>query len=97
MAEFKIVFVDEDPSAHSDLKSELKAAGHEISACRGGFDALDELGSQGADIVIASTSLQDLSGYQLSCLIKSNDRTSRLPIVLIKGTPADQDEFWRIA
>ncbi|CAN5563702.1 hypothetical protein BH10CYA1_BH10CYA1_65040 [soil metagenome] len=97
MAEFKIVFVDEDPSAHSDLKSELKTAGHEISACRGGFDALDELGSQGADIVIASTSLQDLSGYQLSCLIKSNDRTSRLPIVLIKGAPADQDEFWRIA
>lgn len=97
MAEYKIVIVDEDPGAHDELRSELKAAGHEISACRGGFDALDELGSQGADIVVASTSLQDLSGYQLSCLIKSNDRTSRLPIVLIKGKAAEHDEFWRIA
>ncbi|HEY9678084.1 MAG TPA: GGDEF domain-containing response regulator [Drouetiella sp.] len=97
MTEYKIVLVDEDPGAHGDMKAELKAAGHEVTLCKGGFDALDELGTQGADIVIASTSLQDLSGYQLSCLIKSNDRTSRLPILLIKGASAEQDEFWRTA
>jgi diguanylate cyclase (GGDEF)-like protein len=93
----KVVFVQEESSAHVSRIDDLKAAGFEVTWCSGGFDALDELGTQGADVLIASTSLTDLSGYQLSCLIKSNDRTTRLPIILMRGKASDQDEFWRTA
>src|ERR1700722_9009206 len=93
----KVVFVQEESNAHASRIDALKAAGFEVTWCSGGFDALDELGSQGADILIASTSLTDLSGYQLSCLIKSNDRTTRLPIILMRGKVSEHDEFWRTA
>ena len=97
MAGIKVVFVEHNTSAYGGLKDALKANGYEVTVCSGGFDALDELGSHGADILVASTSLNDLNGHQLSCLIKSNNRTSRLPIVLIKGQTDEQDDFWHVA
>ena len=98
MAIAKVVLVEDEKSPSKEFRAQLKKEGFDVTACVGGFDALDELGSQGADIVVASTALGDLSGYQLSCLIKSNDRTSRLPVVLLaKGDPTDEDAFWKTA
>lgn len=98
MAIAKVVLVEDEKNPSTEFRAQLKKEGFEVTACVGGFDALDELGSHGADIVVASTNLSDLSGYQLSCLIKSNDRTSRLPVVLLaKGEPSDQDAFWKVA
>lgn len=97
MADIKVVLADENATNLEKLKGAFSDAGLDVAACAGGFDALDELSNQGADIVIASTSLPDLNGYQLSSLVKSNDRTMRLPVVLIKGEPAEQDDFWRVA
>jgi diguanylate cyclase (GGDEF)-like protein len=97
MADLKVVLVEHASGSLAALKEALSNDGMEITVCKGGFDALDELGSQGADLLIASASVPDLSGYQLSCLIKSNDRTSKLPVVLIRGDATDQDEFWKTA
>ncbi len=98
MAIAKVVLVEDEKNPSKEFRAQLKKEGFDVTACVGGFDALDELGSQGADIVVASTSLTDLSGYQLSCLIKSNDRTSKLPVMLLaKGEPSDQDAFWKVA
>ncbi len=83
MAIAKVVLVEDEKNPSTEFRAQLKKEGFDVTACVGGFDALDELGSQGADIVVASTNLSDLSGYQLSCLIKSNDRTSRLPVMLL--------------
>ncbi|HEY9787071.1 MAG TPA: diguanylate cyclase [Candidatus Obscuribacterales bacterium] len=94
----KVVLVEDEENASVELRNALRKDGFEIADCGGGFDALDELGARGADIVVASTTLKDLTGYQLSCLIKSNDRTSKLPVILlVKGPAADQDDFWKVA
>jgi len=98
MAIAKVVLVEDEKSPSTEFRAQLKKEGFDVTACVGGFDALDELGSHGADIVVASTTLTDLSGYQLSCLIKSNDRTSKLPVMLLaKGDASEQDAFWKIA
>lgn len=92
----KIVLVETEKTPLSVVKEALKDAAYDIATCRGAFDALDELTSEGADIVIAATELTDLSGYQLSCLLKSTERTSRLPILLI-NTGGDGGSFWPMA
>lgn len=98
MAIAKVVLVEDEKNPSTEFRAQLKKEGFDVTACVGGFDALDELGSQGADIVVASTTLSDLSGYQLCCLIKSNDRTSKLPVMLLaKGDASEQDAFWKIA
>jgi len=92
-AEIKVLFVEDSKSSNSQLRQALKDEGLTIAFCGGGFDALDELSSDGADIVVASATLSDLNGFQLSSLIKSSENTERLPVVLLEdGTKVD--EFW---
>ena len=97
MTEIRLLLVEDERHPFEELRESLKKAGYAVTVCRGAFDALDELSTQGADAVIASTELTDLSGYQLCSLIKSNDRTCRLPVILTNDAEAEHDDFWRLA
>ena len=97
MTEIKVILVDDELSPHLALQEAFKEAGLQVKLCASGFAALDELGTHGADCVVAATHLQDLNGYQISSLIKSNERTHRLPVILLAGEATKGDEFWNLA
>lgn len=97
MTEIKVILVDDESSPHLALRDACTEAGLQVKLCTGGFAALDELGAHGADCVIAATHLPDLNGFQLSSLIKSSERSSKLPIILIAGKPTKEDAFWSLA
>ncbi|MDZ4833173.1 MAG: diguanylate cyclase [Candidatus Melainabacteria bacterium] len=97
MADSKVIFVVNSPDAGWLDANNLHSKGFQHKVVSHGFDALDELNNNGADIIVAETSLPDISGYQLSALIKSNDRTAGLPFVLVKLNEGDDTEFWRKA
>jgi diguanylate cyclase (GGDEF)-like protein len=94
MADIKVLFVDDSGSSGLELKQAIKDEGLDLCFCGGGFDALDELSSDGADIVFASADLQDLSGYQLAGLIKSSELDNSLPVVLFQSKETGADYFW---
>jgi len=97
MAEKKVVLVAGEKSPLQSVTDALKKGGYEVASCKGGFDALSRLVSEGADILISATDLSDLSGYRLSCLIKSTDRTNGLPVVLIETAGNGKGDFWKAA
>lgn len=97
MTEGKVIVVDDEKVSLSPAKDILTKAGFEIASCAGGFDALSQLCSDGAEMLIAATNLTDLNGYQLSCLIKCNDRTQQLPVILVRTDDDSQDSFWSAA
>lgn len=98
MSEKKVVVVDHDTLTQALIRDAFKALGYEVTACDGGFDALDELLTSGADAVIASTNLSDINGYQLCSFIKSNETTSALPFVIFKPQESElPSEFWMSA
>ncbi len=97
MSEKKVVVVDHDTLTQALIRDAFKARGYDVIACDGGFDALDELLTEGADAVIASTELSDVNGYQLCSFIKSNETTSALPFVIFKPEGKEQNDFWKSA
>ncbi len=94
MADIKVLYVEDSRSSSPKLRRALKDEGLSIVFCGGGFDALDELASDGADIVVAATKVSDLSGYQLASLIKSSELVSQLPVVLFYSGETATDDFW---
>ncbi|MBI4533322.1 MAG: diguanylate cyclase, partial [Candidatus Melainabacteria bacterium] len=76
------------------IKDTLQSNKFTVTSLSGGFEALNKLTTEGADIVIAATQLADLSGYMLSCLIKSNDNMSCLPVVLVDVDASQDSPFW---
>ncbi len=94
MADIKVLYVEDSKSSSTSLRQALKNEGLTVVFCGGGFDALDELAGDGADIVVAATKVNDLSGYQLASLIKSSEVVSQLPVVLFVSDDAAADDFW---
>jgi len=92
--DIKVLYVEDSRSSNSSLRQALKDEGLTLVFCGGGFDALDELSVDGADVVVASTALGDLNGFQLASLIKSSESTQGLPVVLLEDKQEKSDEFW---
>ena len=79
------------------LRHSLSKSGLQVAVCSSGFDALDELINSGGHILVLTDQLPDISGFQLSCLLKSTSITHPLPVVLVSSDNDSQDSFWKRA
>lgn len=94
--DIKVLYAEDAKSSGGALRQALKDAHLHAVYVGGGFDALDELALGGSDIVVACVNLGDLSGYQLSALIKSTAGARQMPVVLFgaPGQTLDQQDYW---
>jgi CheY-like chemotaxis protein len=102
----KILIVDDNESVNILLTDILSNAGHKVTPCASGSEALMKLGIQPED---ASAELPDLlvtdimmpgtDGYTISTAVRNNPRTRSIPILVISGLHGgsrpviDEDSF----
>ncbi len=75
----------------------LEEKGYTLVKLNSGFEALSAILSKGPDLVIATTALSDLSGFQLAALLKSNRVTASMPVVLVRDESLECSEseyYW---
>ncbi len=93
MGAVKVILVS-DPNATPWSKTdEFENKDITIIQCDSGFAAIDELASSGADAIITTSWLPDMSGYRLCSLIKSNVRTMSMPVYLVQTEEPNQESF----
>lgn len=97
MSEIKVVLAQSQDDPMGVLRDSLKQNGCQVATCNSGFDALDELVNSGASVLVMAEQLPDITGFQLSCLLKSTSVTSKLPIVVVANTRDSADGFWKRA
>ena len=95
MSEQKILLVQDASAPFTVLKAALAKGGFQVTTCTSGFDALDEMRSEPSDLVVSSVVLPDISGFQLSSLIKSAEHTCDLPVVVVGNRDELTDTFWK--
>lgn len=93
MPDSKVIFIVNSADAGWLERESLAEKGYQVVVCTSGLDALNEISVNGADLVVAETSLPDIDGFRLASLIKSNDSTTALPVVLI-DTGTGDSAFW---
>ncbi|MCW5821290.1 MAG: diguanylate cyclase [Cyanobacteria bacterium TGS_CYA1] len=94
MGAVKVILVS-DPNATPWSKTdEFENEDITIIQCDSGFAAIDELASAGADAIITTSWLPDMSGYRLCSLIKSNVRTMSMPVYIVKTEETTEETFW---
>jgi diguanylate cyclase (GGDEF)-like protein len=94
VSEIKVVLAENQDDPLLVLRRSLKANGCQVAVCNNGFDALDEIINAGGSILVLCDRLPDISGFQLSCLLKSTSVTSGLPVVLVSSGNDAVDSFW---
>jgi diguanylate cyclase (GGDEF)-like protein/PAS domain S-box-containing protein len=100
-----VLAVEDSPTQAEVLRSNLSAAGFEVSLARDGAEALQCLAKGDFDIVVSDVVMPVMDGYQLCQAVKDSPATVHLPVILltsltdplevVKGLESGADNFLR--
>jgi len=90
-----VLLVEDDRSLRRYFEVTLQRAGYEVIAAGDGLEAMKLLLSHSFDVVVTDAVMPNLSGYELCRFVRSTERLSHLPLVLLsaldpKNAEADQ-------
>lgn len=88
----RILVIDDDPEVRSVLSELLTLEGFTVTTAGSGLSALVRVGYDRPDCIVLDLKLQDISGFEVYRVLRSEPEFSRLPILFISG--AYHDEAW---
>ena len=84
----KILIVDDEDVIRDSLSTFLRSEGHSCRVASNGFEALQQLTDDFADVIISDMNMPDMSGAELVRHIRS-EYDSDIYIVMMTGSPAN--------
>jgi signal transduction histidine kinase len=90
VARSRILIADDDPRNLTALDAILAAPGREVVKARSGWEVLSRGRQNDFAVVVLDVRLSDPDGFQVAARMKADQRTSRIPIVLITAYGADE-------
>jgi DNA-binding NtrC family response regulator len=79
----KILVVDDDPEVRMATRDFLSSKGYDVSVAEGGRDALRQLDSSPADVVLLDVAMPDMDG--LETLKRIVSAHPNLPVIMVTG------------
>jgi two-component system, chemotaxis family, response regulator PixH len=88
------LIVDDSMTEMAIISNYLETLGINVLTAKSGEEALQKLGSSQPDIIILDVVLPGCSGFELCRTLKSESKTSGIPIVMCSTKGSDMDKFW---
>lgn len=99
----KILIVDDEPFNVDYLEQELEDLGYDTVSAGNGQEALEKVATEAPDLILLDIMMPIMDGFTVCHILKGNDDTRLLPIVImtaldgiddrIKGIEAGADDF----
>ena len=80
-----ILVVDDSATVRKLVSGKLEKCGHEVVCAIDGVDALEKINALVPDLILLDITMPRMDGYQVCKLIRSNEATKDVPIVMISG------------
>ena len=92
MAKGKILVVDDEIYIVHILDFSLGMEGYEVLTALDGEQALEKARAEQPDLIVLDIMMPKLDGYETCKLLKADDRTRNIPVILLsaKGRHTDQ-------
>lgn len=90
----RILLVEDSPSQQMAMKLFLEREGFKVITANNGFEGINKAFSEVPDIIISDIIMPELNGYQLCRLLKNQESTSKIPIILLTSLEDKLDRFW---
>ena len=87
----KILIVEDSKTQAIGLHDLLVDNGYEVSIALGGLEAQAFLENFSPDIIITDIIMPDVNGYELCRIIRNNERTKNIPIILLTSLSSPDD------
>ena len=90
----KILLIDGSPTQLISLKTALAKFSYGIITAKGGAEGIFKAYEVLPDLIIADIIMPEINGYQLCRLLKNDDLTKDIPIILVTSLNEKLDRFW---
>ncbi len=81
----RILVVDDSATVRKLVSGKLEKCGHEVVCAIDGVDALEKINALVPDLILLDITMPRMDGYQVCKLIRNNEATKDVPIVMISG------------
>ncbi len=86
-----ILLAEDSITARALLKNILEGAGYNVKTAVDGIDAFTELRENKYDIVVSDVEMPRMNGFDLTLKIRSDEKLSDLPVVLVTALNSRED------
>ncbi len=86
-----LLLIDDDPNLILLVKDYLEFRGYEVITAENGREALEVLEQQTPDMIICDVMMPEMDGYSLVSTIRSDPKTSWIPILFLSAKGQSQD------
>jgi len=80
-----IMVVDDSATVRKLISSKLEKSGHDVLCAVDGVEALEKIKGIVPDLILLDINMPRMDGYQVCKLIRTNEETKDVPIVMISG------------
>ena len=93
MAKERILVVDDDPEIVRVVRGYLEQAEYEVLTAYNGEEALLTLRQQRPDLLLLDLMLPDRDGWEVTRVIRSDERLADIPIIMVTARIEDTDKI----
>ncbi len=93
MSEGRMLIVEDDPDISNMLRIYFQSQGYDVAVAQRGEDALDMCRQQLPHIIVLDIMLPDMDGYDVCRSLRSNLRTSHIPIIFLTQKDERSDKI----
>ena len=90
----KILLVEDSETQLQFLKKNLEEQDFDVEVAQNGAEAYKKIFEYIPDIVVSDIMMPAIDGYQLCRLIKNNETTKKIPVILLTILDGKIDSFW---
>jgi two-component system cell cycle response regulator len=92
----KILIIDDSVTQATTLKLALVKSGFDVNIAKDGIEGITMAYQLFPDIIISDIIMPEINGYQLCRVLKNDNLTRRIPIILLTSLDEKIDRFWGI-
>src|SRR5216684_1252496 len=89
----KILIVDDEPFNVDYLEQELENLGYETVSASSGQEALAKVAVEAPDLILLDVMMPGLDGFTVCRLLKEQEETQLIPIVIMTALGAREDRI----
>lgn len=90
----KILLIDDSTTQLEMLKMKFAKAGFDVETARDGGEGYRKVFEVAPDLILSDIIMPNLNGYQFCRLLKNNNMTKEIPIILLTVLDKKIDKFW---
>ena len=80
-----ILVIDDSPTIRKLISGKLEKSGHNVFCSADGVEAMERLQDLVPDLILLDIAMPRMDGYQVCKMIRANDATKDVPVVMISG------------